>query len=292
VRAPEGARQDAREAEDRRELDVLELAGVVGELSGGAATVKRALVIVAALASASCEEPAPARQPTIVERPTLTREESLRHTRELFDRANREAPSFPPPPAPTVSLPSGRCPISTAFLPVEAVKPPSVAAPLTTPAPLNPSDGASVVASAAAGFRRCYNKSLARNPDALGSVRITARVGANGCVTAVNAAVKGTIDAEAVTCVMYRVRQMEFAAPASGGAKIIIPITFVTSRPHRSLERRERAIPPPACVDVAQLRFADLAEASRTRRSTFQSLFQASRESQSARTRQPVALRG
>ena len=132
-------------------------------------------------------------------------------------------------------MPSGRCAISTAtYVPPppqpkpadSAAAPPSAsAAPVAKPAPL--SNASAVVAAAAAGFRRCYNKALAEDTSETGTVRVTARIDAEGCVASTSATSQQLHD-RTVACVVDRVRQMEFEAPEGGGATIVIPVTLVS----------------------------------------------------------------
>jgi len=102
------------------------------------------------------------------------------------------------------------------------------------PPPSTPSTGGSVsnagavVSGLAGGFRRCYNLALKKDPAVSGSLRITARLGASGEV--VNADTFAPVGpmVEVGECVVDVVfLQSQFAAPAGGGATIVIPVTFV-----------------------------------------------------------------
>jgi hypothetical protein len=61
-----------------------------------------------------------------------------------------------------------------------------------------------------------------------GSVRVGAKIDAEGCVSAVAAMSRQGLDDAVAECVLDRVRRMEFTAPTGGGATIIIPVTFVS----------------------------------------------------------------
>jgi hypothetical protein len=87
-----------------------------------------------------------------------------------------------------------------------------------------------VVAGMRAGFRACYNRGLASNPDLQGSVRITAKVGPNGEVLSATPNATGTLGEEVVNCVVRRVQSATFAPPEGGGATIVIPVTFALQK--------------------------------------------------------------
>jgi hypothetical protein len=83
-----------------------------------------------------------------------------------------------------------------------------------------------VVAGMRAGFRACYNRGLATNPDLAGQVRIIAKIGPNGEVLSATPQASG-LSPDVVDCVVRRVKSGQFAAPEGGGATITIPVTFV-----------------------------------------------------------------
>jgi hypothetical protein len=83
-----------------------------------------------------------------------------------------------------------------------------------------------VVAGMKAGFRACYNRGLATNPDLAGSVRISAKIGPNGEVLSASPAAAG-LSPEVVDCLVRRVKSAQFAAPEGGNSTIVIPVTFV-----------------------------------------------------------------
>jgi len=87
-----------------------------------------------------------------------------------------------------------------------------------------------VVAGMRAGFRACYNRGLASNPDLQGSVRITAKIGPNGEVLTATPNATGTLGEEVVNCVVRRVQSATFAPPEGGGATIVIPVTFALQK--------------------------------------------------------------
>jgi hypothetical protein len=91
----------------------------------------------------------------------------------------------------------------------------------------NVSDAARVVANLRAGFRGCYQRGLADNPDAAGSIRLTIRVGAGGEVAGVSPASSGTLPASVVACVVARAKGAQFEAPQGGSAVVVVPVTFV-----------------------------------------------------------------
>jgi hypothetical protein len=88
-------------------------------------------------------------------------------------------------------------------------------------------NASAVVAGMAAGFRRCYNKGLAEDPNMKGSVRITAKIGPNGEVLSASPSGSG-LSGTVISCVAARVSSAQFAPPDGGGATIVIPVTFVS----------------------------------------------------------------
>ncbi|MEI9951161.1 MAG: AgmX/PglI C-terminal domain-containing protein [Pseudomonadota bacterium] len=83
-----------------------------------------------------------------------------------------------------------------------------------------------VVAGMRAGFRACYQRGLAENPDAAGNITLTIRVGAGGEVTGVSGS-SGSLPASVVACVKARAQAAQFDAPEGGSAVISVPVTFV-----------------------------------------------------------------
>ena len=68
-----------------------------------------------------------------------------------------------------------------------------------------------VVAGMRAGFRACYNRGLASNPELQGSVRIVAKIGPNGEVLSATPQGGGGLGDEVVSCVVRRVQSAHFA---------------------------------------------------------------------------------
>jgi hypothetical protein len=83
-----------------------------------------------------------------------------------------------------------------------------------------------VVAGMRAGFRNCFNRELAQNPDAQGKIDLNIKVGPGGEVQGVTAAVSGNLGS-AVECVKSRARNAQFDPPSGGSAVIRVPVTFV-----------------------------------------------------------------
>lgn len=86
-----------------------------------------------------------------------------------------------------------------------------------------------VVASLGPGFRRCYNATLREDVNAAGSVRLMARIGAQGEVLHVRTLTPASYVASMVTCPMAHLLTARFEPPQGGGATIVVPVTF-TSR--------------------------------------------------------------
>jgi len=87
-----------------------------------------------------------------------------------------------------------------------------------------------VVAGMRAGFRACYNRGLASNPDLQGQVKIVAKVGPNGEVLSATPQGGAGLGNEVVDCVVRRVKSASFAPPEGGGATIVIPVTFALQK--------------------------------------------------------------
>jgi hypothetical protein len=87
-----------------------------------------------------------------------------------------------------------------------------------------------VVAGMKAGFRACYNRGLASNPDLQGSVKITAKIGPNGEVVSATPSGGAGLGDEVVSCLVRRVQSANFNPPEGGGASIVIPITFALQK--------------------------------------------------------------
>jgi hypothetical protein len=83
-----------------------------------------------------------------------------------------------------------------------------------------------VVAGMKAGFRNCFNRELAANPDAQGTIRLSIKVGPGGEVQSVTAAPSGNLGS-AVECVKARAKSAQFDPPEGGSAVIVVPVTFV-----------------------------------------------------------------
>lgn len=91
----------------------------------------------------------------------------------------------------------------------------------------NVGNAASVVAGMRAGFRACYNRGLATNPDASGKIDLKLRIGPGGEVTGVAAATSGNLPESVVSCVKGRARSGRFSPPDGGSAVVSVPVSFV-----------------------------------------------------------------
>jgi hypothetical protein len=89
------------------------------------------------------------------------------------------------------------------------------------------SNAARVVAGMRAGFRNCYNRGLAQNPDVEGRISLSIRVGPGGEVQGVTAAPSGNLPDSIVSCVKARAQAAQFDPPQGGLAVIQVPVTFV-----------------------------------------------------------------
>lgn len=89
------------------------------------------------------------------------------------------------------------------------------------------SDASRVVAQMRAGFRACYNRGLAENPDIEGKIALSIKVGPTGQVSGVSATKTGNLPASVVDCVKSRANSATFAAPQGGAAVVQVPVSFV-----------------------------------------------------------------
>ncbi len=86
-----------------------------------------------------------------------------------------------------------------------------------------------VIASLRGRFRACYNRELATNPDARGTVRLTIRVGTDGSVHGVSAHQTGTLGSTGA-CVQSAARSARFREPVGGSAAVVVPVSFFPQR--------------------------------------------------------------
>jgi hypothetical protein len=89
------------------------------------------------------------------------------------------------------------------------------------------SDARSVVAGLRPGFKACYQRGLAANPDSQGKITLTLRVGPGGEVQSASAATTGDISGDVLDCVKQRAMAARFAPPEGGMAVVQVPVTFV-----------------------------------------------------------------
>jgi hypothetical protein len=89
------------------------------------------------------------------------------------------------------------------------------------------SDAARVIAGMRAGFRNCYNRGLATNPDSEGKISLSLRIGPGGEVQGVTATPSGNLPSSVVGCVKARASAAQFTPPQGGTAVIQVPVTFL-----------------------------------------------------------------
>jgi len=88
------------------------------------------------------------------------------------------------------------------------------------------SDADRVVASLRPRFRRCYEQGLANEPGMSGRAALTAKIGPNGEVTAVEVSVTGLSSAVGA-CLARTLRSAQFAAPGGTGSTLSVPVTLI-----------------------------------------------------------------
>jgi hypothetical protein len=92
------------------------------------------------------------------------------------------------------------------------------------------SNAARVIAGMRAGFRNCYQRGLALDPTAQGSLRLVINVTASGAVTSVApSTLSGSLPAPVVACVVARARAAQFAPPESGSPVVSMTVTFTSA---------------------------------------------------------------
>jgi outer membrane biosynthesis protein TonB len=89
------------------------------------------------------------------------------------------------------------------------------------------SDASRVVAQMRAGFRACYNRGLAENPDIEGKIALSIKVGPTGNVASVSANKTGNLPQSVLDCVKARANSAVFSAPQGGAAVVQVPVSFV-----------------------------------------------------------------
>lgn len=83
-----------------------------------------------------------------------------------------------------------------------------------------------VVGRMAPGFRACYERGLAEDPDARGSLRITVKIGANGDVVSTSVSGGEGLSGAVIGCIQSRAASARFSRPADGGATIVVPVSL------------------------------------------------------------------
>jgi outer membrane biosynthesis protein TonB len=89
------------------------------------------------------------------------------------------------------------------------------------------SNASRVVAGMRAGFRACYNRGLAGNPDIQGKIMLKIKVGPTGQVLSVTNTTTGDLPPAVVSCVEARAQAAQFSPPEGGAAVVQVPVSFV-----------------------------------------------------------------
>jgi hypothetical protein len=97
--------------------------------------------------------------------------------------------------------------------------------PATKGAPI--SNAASVIAGLKGGFRRCYERALAENPDQEGRIDLSIKVGLGGEVQSVTATAQGNLSSSVVACVRGKAQAAQFEPPQGGLAIVQVPVSLV-----------------------------------------------------------------
>jgi len=89
----------------------------------------------------------------------------------------------------------------------------------------NVKDADSVIARNRWRFKACYNKALASDPNAGGTVKVTVRVGEGGEVISASQA-SSDAPAGLASCIVSSFQSMKFAAPDGGSATFTVPVVL------------------------------------------------------------------
>jgi hypothetical protein len=89
----------------------------------------------------------------------------------------------------------------------------------------NVKDADSVIARNRWRFKACYNKALASDPSAGGTVRVTVRVGEGGEVISASQA-SSDAPAGLASCIVSSFQSMKFSAPDGGSATFTVPVVL------------------------------------------------------------------
>ena len=127
------------------------------------------------------------------------------------------------PPAPSSTAPPPAAPP-----PGGAAKVPGPRAVIQMAAAVGGPAGANaVLASARAGFRRCYQRALAEDPETTGTVTLTLTVGPDGNVAQAASATNGKFTSSLSSCLETRARVLKFAVPSGSSNKLVVTLTLV-----------------------------------------------------------------
>ena len=77
-----------------------------------------------------------------------------------------------------------------------------------------------------AGFRSCYQRGLAENPDAAGRIILAIQIAPGGEVAGVKPNPSGNLPASVIACVVARAQAAQFDPPQGGIAIINVPVSF------------------------------------------------------------------
>ena len=87
-------------------------------------------------------------------------------------------------------------------------------------------NAARVAGGMRAGFRNCYQRGLAENPDAAGRIILAIQIAPGGEVASVKPNPSGNLPASVIACVVARAQAAQFDPPQGGIAIINVPVSF------------------------------------------------------------------
>lgn len=93
-----------------------------------------------------------------------------------------------------------------------------------------------------ARIRRCYNRSLATNPDLSGGLSVHAMIGRDGLVMRADSESSSLSDPALASCIVGVIQSVKFPVPEDGPVEVVFPFTFTGSpspEPRRDTARRD-----------------------------------------------------
>lgn len=173
---------------------------------------------LAACSSSQASVDPPAQAAATVSSPSPTPSASTAPPQPSKEQVAKSCEEKHPKPYPEVGDPTTG--------PTVVAKPPSSVNSAAPPPGGGVSSAGEVVASMAPGFRRCYNRGLACDPEMKGVVRVTSKVDADGRVSEAKPTAMRGLSQGVIDCLVEVIASKTYPPPDGGGATIVIPVSF------------------------------------------------------------------